>query len=113
MDSKDDITGKELNASNPGLERAKSSLNVSRAVSNSSKKSIQERKEDFSKRVQKLKNQLNSTKNHHKNKMSFKSTAFVQPKGYFNNTVYRNIETYQPDDGSLSPTDFQIGFTSS
>lgn len=112
LDSKDEINIKELSISNTNLERAKSTLNVSRGVSCSSKKSIQEKREEFSKRVQKLKNQLDSTKNQHKGKMNFKSTNFAQTQGHFNNSNYRGVENYQADDGTLSPTNIKAGFTS-
>ena len=79
-EDKDEINIKELSVSQANIERAKSSINVSRGMSNSSKKSILDKKEEMSKRVQKLKSKLSSTKNQNKDKMNFKSTAFVQPQ---------------------------------
>ena len=79
-EDKDEINIKELSVSQANIERARSSMNVSRGVSNSSKKSIVDKKEEMSKRVQKLKSKLNSTKNQNKINMNFKSTTFVQPQ---------------------------------
>lgn len=79
-EDKDEINIKELSVSQANIERARSSMNVSRGVSNSSKKSIIDKKEEMSKRVQKLKSKLNSTKNQNKINMNFKSTTFVQPQ---------------------------------
>lgn len=112
-EDKDEINIKELSVSQANIERARSSMNVSRGVSNSSKKSIVDKKEEMSKRVQKLKSKLNSTKNQNKINMNFKSTTFVQPQWYFSNTAYNNIATHQQNDGSLSPTNVRSGFMSS
>lgn len=92
-------------------DRSKSSLNISRCVSNSSKKSIQERKDDFKERVQKLKNKLDSTKNSMKQKKEFINQRYNQTATFSNSGFGHNTSNYtMVNDGSVSPT--SLGATS-
>lgn len=92
-------------------DRSKSTLNMSRCISNSSKKSIQERKDDFKERVQKLKSKLDSTKNSMKQKKEFINQRYNQTATFSNSGFGNNVNNYtMVNDGSVSPT--SLGATS-
>ena len=92
------------------IDRSKSSLNLSRGISNSSKKSLKEKKEDFQHRVKKLKDKLDSTKNNKRLNREYPNQKYNQTSFLKNNTSGLNNYTVVRE-GSMSPT--SLGGTSS
>jgi hypothetical protein len=91
-------------------DRSKSNLNVSRGISNSSKKSIHTNKDDFRDRVQRLKDKLDSTKNTMRQRKESINQRYNQTATFFSSNKNANNYTVV-NDGNVSPT--SLGGTSS
>jgi len=85
------------------LNRSKSSLNIVRIPSENGKKSIEQKKEDFKDRVQKLKNKLTATKKY-ASQREYPNMKYNQTASFFNSGIDSCFRDFSIDnDGSISP----------